>query len=89
MSILESNDCFKHELCLHRYGYKVYSQVRRRLSSQELSLIIMNPVNRLLEKFGLRVIRLSFVPARTTTLPMRIGKLDLLVPPESSVRVIS
>jgi hypothetical protein len=26
MSILESNDYFKHELCLHRYGYKVYSQ---------------------------------------------------------------
>jgi len=41
----------------------------------------MNPVNRLLEKFGLRVIRLSFVPARTTTLPMKIGEFDLLVPP--------
>src|SRR5208283_4531399 len=26
MSILQSNDYFKLELCLHRYGYKVYSQ---------------------------------------------------------------
>ena len=43
----------------------------------------MNPVNRLLEKFGFRVIRLSFVPARTTTLPMKIGGFDLLVPPQS------
>ena len=47
----------------------------------------MNPVNRLLEKFGLSVMRLSFVPARTTNLPMKIGKFDLVVPPrESSVR---
>ena len=43
----------------------------------------MNPVNRLLEKFGLRVVRLSFAPARTTTLPMKIGKFDLLVPPRT------
>ena len=50
----------------------------------------MNLVNRLLEKFGLRVVRLSFVPARTTTLPMKIGKFVLLVPSrEPSVRVIS
>ncbi len=43
----------------------------------------MNLVNRLLEKIGLRVMRLSFVPARTTTLPMKIGKFDLLVPPQN------
>ena len=43
----------------------------------------MNPVNRLLEKVGLRVVRLSFAPARTRTLPMKIGKFDLLVPPQN------
>jgi|SRR6516162_9585411 hypothetical protein len=43
----------------------------------------MNPVNRLLKKFGMRVVRLSFAPARTTTLPMKIGRFDLLVPPQS------
>ena len=43
----------------------------------------MHPVNRLLEKFGLRVSRISSSPRRTTTLPMRIGTFDLLVPPQN------
>jgi hypothetical protein len=42
----------------------------------------MNPVNRLLEKFGLRLVRLS-LPAHTRTLSMKIGKFDLLVPPQN------
>jgi len=43
----------------------------------------MNPLNRLLEKFGLRVVRLSCPIVRTATLPMKIGKFDLLVPPQN------
>ena len=43
----------------------------------------MNPVNRLLEKVRLRVVRLSFAPARKTSPPTKIGKYDPLVPPQN------